>query len=108
MAKEATAEKAHVVMVDMPNMTAELYDAVAQQQGLDRGLPEGCLAHIAGPGPEGWRVVAVWESRDKLQQFVATTLRPAHIALGIAPPAKPAAIWELYDLKTESQPEAAR
>jgi hypothetical protein len=103
MATETTGEMAQVVvMVDMPDMTAELYDAARSKQGLDKGLPEGCLVHIAGPGPEGWRIVSVWESREKLQQFVANTLRPAHAELGVAPPAKPAVVWELYDLEVES------
>jgi hypothetical protein len=87
----------HVVMVDMPNMTAELYDVVAEKQGMAGKLPEGCLVHIAGPGPEGWRVVSVWGSREKLQQFVANTLRPTHTSLGIQPPGKPV-FWDLYNL----------
>jgi hypothetical protein len=91
-----------VVMVDMPDMTAELYDAATRLQGLDKGLPEGCLVHIVGPGPEGWRVVSVWESREKLQQFAANTLRPVHAELGVAPPVKPPVLWELYDLEVRS------
>lgn len=66
---------AHVVMVDTPGMTAELYDKSAEMMGLVGRLPEGCVAHIAGPGPEGWRIVAVWESLEKAQQFAATTLQ---------------------------------
>jgi len=99
---KTTGETAQVVvMVDMPDMTAELYDAATRIQGLDRGLPEGCLVHIAGPVPEGWRIVSVWESREKLQQFVANTLRPAHVEIGVAPPEKPAVVWELYDLEVQ-------
>jgi hypothetical protein len=84
-------------MVDMPDMTAELFDAAAEKEGMGPGLPEGCLVHIAGPGPEGWRVVSVWESQEKLQQFVANTLRPVHTELGVDPPGKPV-VWDLYSL----------
>lgn len=102
MATEMKGQALQVVMVDMPDMTAELFDAATKMQGLDSGLPEGCLVHVAGPGPEGWRVISVWESNEKLQQFVANTLRPAHSKLGIAPPAKPAVMWEIYDLQVEA------
>jgi hypothetical protein len=99
MARETIEEPTHaiVVMVDMQDMTAELYDATSRKRGLDRGLPEGCLVHIAGPGPEGWRIVSVWESRENLQQFVANTLKPAHAVAGVAPPSK-MVTWDVYDL----------
>jgi hypothetical protein len=52
-------QRAEVIMVNMPGMTAEQYDKVAERNGTTRGLPDGCLVLIAGPGPEGWRTVAV-------------------------------------------------
>jgi hypothetical protein len=90
-------ETAHVVMVDMPDMTAELFDAATEREGLGDRLPDGCLVHIAGPGPEGWRIVSVWESREKLQQFVANTLQPVHSELGVQPPTR-SVVWDLYSL----------
>jgi len=98
---------AYVVMVDTPAMTPELYDKTAELMGLVGRPPEGCLVHIAGPGPEGWRVVAVWESLEKAQQFATTTLRPVQAGLGLAPPTKPPVIWELYSLEVDSQPVTA-
>src|SRR6266852_686181 len=98
---------AQVVMVDMPCMTAELYDRTTAILRLPGRLPEGCSVHIAGPGPEGWRIVAVWDSVEKVQQFVTTILRPVHAELGVAPPTKPPVIWELYDLELVSQPATA-
>ena len=91
---------AYVVMVDTPDVTAELYDRISDKQGLAGQLPEGCLAHIAGPGPEGWRVVAVWESLEQAQQFMQASVQPIQAELGIAPPAKPPVTWELYKLVT--------
>jgi heme-degrading monooxygenase HmoA len=41
------------------------------------GLPEGCHAHIAGPVEGGWRVITVWESEERFQQFRDETLLPA-------------------------------
>jgi hypothetical protein len=88
---------AFVVMVDTPGMSAGQYDKITELQGLDGGLPEGCLAHVAGPGPEGWRVVAVWESLEQAQEFMKTRVRPFQVELGVAP-AKPPVIWPLHHL----------
>jgi hypothetical protein len=35
---------------------------------------QGILAHIAGEGPNGFRVVDVWESEDAFRQFGETLL----------------------------------
>jgi len=43
---------------------------------------EGLLAHIAGEGPNGFRVVDVWESEDAMRRF-GDTLKPALKALGV-------------------------
>ncbi len=84
-------------MVDMPGMTAELHDQAGEKQGDRYRLPDGCQAHIADPGPDGWRIVAVWESPEKLQQYIENKLRPAHAEPGIAGPSK-VVTWGLYDL----------
>ena len=97
---------AYVVMVDTPGMTAELYDKSGEMMGTKGRLPEGCLVHIAGPGPEGWRVVSIWDSLDKARQFATTIRGPVQAQLGVAP-AKPPVIWELYSLEVEPQPAAA-
>jgi hypothetical protein len=43
---------------------------------------EGLLAHAAGQGPNGFRVVDVWESADAFQRF-GETLLPMLEDLGI-------------------------
>ena len=91
---------AYVVMVDTPGMTAEVYDTTIEKQGLGGQLPAGCLAHVAGPGPDGWRVVAVWESLEELQHFMQASVRPIQAELGVAPTTKPPVTWELYKLVT--------
>lgn len=60
-----------VVLSETPNMTSEQYDTVATELGLSNSLPEGCLAHIAGLGPDGstWRDISVWESGDQAKRF---------------------------------------
>ena len=93
----------YVVMVDRPGMTAELHDKSTEMMGSAGRLPDGCLVHIAGPGPEGWRVVAVWDSLEKVQQFARTTLKPVMTELGVAPPTKPPVIWEIHSLEVEPE-----
>jgi hypothetical protein len=54
-----------VVIATTPGMTAELYEQSLAKSGTAGTLPPGCSAHIAGPSPDGWRVVAVWESAGR-------------------------------------------
>ena len=64
--------------------------------GLVGQLPAGCTTHIAGPSPDGWRIVAVWESADAARQFMADRLRPALAELGIAPPTAPPVVYPVH------------
>jgi hypothetical protein len=91
-----------VVLSETPNMTAEQYDKVAAEVGLTDSLPEGCLAHIAGVGPDGttWRDISVWESATQAKQFMDTTLRPAIDRSGAAAVWGPPVTWELHQLVT--------
>ena len=41
----------------------------------------GCLTHMAGPMPGGWRVVDVWESEAAFSRF-GETLKPILAAQG--------------------------
>lgn len=43
---------------------------------------EGLLAHVAGDGPNGFRVVDVWESEDAFSRF-GETLMPVLQEIGV-------------------------
>ena len=66
-----------VVLVSPPGFTREQYEESVRKLtgGKDRvSSPtdwpvEGLIAHIAGEGPSGFRVVDVWESREALDRF---------------------------------------
>ena len=66
-----------VVLVSPPGFTREQYEESVRRlvPGTDRlASPsdwpvEGLLAHIAGEGPNGFRVVDVWESEEAVQRF---------------------------------------
>jgi hypothetical protein len=85
-----------VVIATTPGMTADLYDESQRRMGLHGALPAGCTQHIAGPSPEGWRVVAVWDSPEALQGFTTGMLRPTLAGLGVAPPPAPPLVYPLH------------
>lgn len=93
-----------VVMIDTPGMTADQYRTVIEKLGMRDSLPDGCLAHIAGPSPDAsaWRVITVWDDLDKLASFRDTQLMPAQSAAGITAPAVPPAIWDLESIVVRS------
>ena len=66
-----------VVVNEMEGAGQDLYDQVNPKVMPDGNLPDGCQAHIAGPVEGGWRVITVWESEDKFQQFREDALLPA-------------------------------
>jgi hypothetical protein len=59
--------------------------------------PAGQLFHVAGPGPNGFRVIAVWDSQESFDRFVEERLMPTTRELGfdqIRPPTtSPVSNW---------------
>jgi hypothetical protein len=51
--------------------------------------PEGLLVHTAGESPDGWYIYDIWESQEKFEQFMESTIGPAAAALGADTPMKP-------------------
>jgi hypothetical protein len=64
--------------------TAEQYDAVEEELGVEDNPPDGLIFHSAGPVPGGWNVVDVWESRGHFDRFQEERLGPALEAVGDA------------------------
>lgn len=79
-----------VVLVSPPGFTQEQYEeSFRRMTGReDRPLTpadwpvEGLIAHIAGEGPGGFRVVDVWESQEALDRFGAI-LGPIFAEMGV-------------------------
>jgi hypothetical protein len=65
-----------VVVNEIQGGDQDLYDKV-NPKVMPNGLPDGCHVHIAGPVDGGWRVITVWESDERFQQFRDETLIPA-------------------------------
>lgn len=71
-----------VVVFESQSLTQERYEeSVRKVTGGNERLDspddwpvEGMVAHIAGQGPNGFRVVDVWESEDAFRSFGETLL----------------------------------
>jgi hypothetical protein len=66
-----------VVVNEVEGGSQDFYEQVNSKVMPGGQLPEGCEVHIAGPSDKGWRVITVWESEDRFQQFRNDTLIPA-------------------------------
>jgi hypothetical protein len=76
---------------ELPGMTQEHYEEGTRQVNGGRPLRSlsdwpvpGLLSHVAGPTPDGWFVVDVWESEDALQRF-GEILGPVMEKMGFGP-----------------------
>jgi hypothetical protein len=90
---ELLREEARVPVVavfEPPNFTQEQYEESARRVSGGKSRMEspadwpveGLLAHIAGQGEKGFRVVDVWESEDAFRRF-GETLMPILQDLGV-------------------------
>jgi quinol monooxygenase YgiN len=64
----------------------EAYEAVTEAMFGTKRPPavDGCLVHSAGEGPNGFRVVDIWESQEALDSFTNDKLMPAMQEAGMA------------------------
>ena len=79
-----------VAVFHSPTLTQAKYEETVR--GVTNGRPRmsspadwpvpGLLAHIAGQGPHGFRVVDVWESEESFQKF-GEKLMPVLKAAGV-------------------------
>ena len=85
------------LLVDNPEGTAEVYEAVRARIGLEQ--PVGGILHVAGSGPNGgFRVIELWESREEAERFIRARLRPAFESVGIPGPSAPPQFWPVQNM----------
>jgi hypothetical protein len=63
-------------IIEMPGATERDYDQAFALIHPDGVWPDGQLGHIAGPTPDGFRVIDVWESREAFERFEQQVLSP--------------------------------
>jgi hypothetical protein len=75
-----------LMLVEAKGATEAQYRAANEQVGIrsDADAPDGLIAHVAGRTEDGVLVADVWESHEKLQQFVDGGLRDALADAGIS------------------------
>ena len=74
--------------------TAEQYDAINAEMGVESDKPDGMIFHAAGPIKDGWGVIDFWESRAQFDAFLESRIGPAIAAAGDAAPPNPPEIKE--------------
>ena len=69
------------VLFECPGMTQAHYDEALKKvtggragKALADWSAPGLLSHVAGPTPNGWRVVDVWESEAELMKFAGVLM----------------------------------
>lgn len=79
-----------VALVQGPSITREMYNEVVRRmtggksrlESLADWPPKGLIVHTAGEGPNGFRIVDVWESEEAFRSF-GERLRPFLEAVGV-------------------------
>jgi hypothetical protein len=91
----AAAEAFAFVQV-LPGFTAAAYERVLA--ALGPAPPDGLVAHLAGPCPDGWRIIEVWRSAGQHARFERERLWPALTAAGALAAVSAAPLVERLDL----------
>jgi quinol monooxygenase YgiN len=65
------------MIFDGPGVTQAQYDQVRNEAAPGNRPPAGLLYHAAGPIPNGWRVIEVWESQEAFDRFFQDRLGAA-------------------------------
>jgi hypothetical protein len=65
------------VLIEVPGLTTETYDAVNEQSGMASDPPAGLIIHTCGEMEGGLRIFDVWETQEDLDRFESGRLVPA-------------------------------
>jgi heme-degrading monooxygenase HmoA len=65
-----------------PEGTQEQHDAVSEALGGAIDDAPGRILFAAGPAPDGFRIIQIWQSREQLEEWVHEHLGKAFAAAG--------------------------
>lgn len=71
------------VILTGPGVSKEQYQQTFQEIASDQTAPAGLRYHLAGATPDGMCIVEVWESRDALNAFFGSRVKPVMDEAGI-------------------------
>jgi hypothetical protein len=91
---------AFIRIAQPPNVTAEVYEKVNAELGVDGNPPLGLLLHCGGEVDGKWQIVDVWESAEQARRFYEERLPTAiEAAIGMPPQDPPVSIeYELHSV----------
>lgn len=73
------------LLFDGAGVTQAQYEQARNEVAPDNRTPPGMLYHAAGPIPNGWRVIEIWESQEAADRFfqdkLAAALQRANITV---------------------------
>jgi hypothetical protein len=87
-------EMAIGLSIRFADATAEQYDAINAEMGVEDDMPDGLIFHAAGPIKDGWGILDFWDSRAQFDAFLESRIGPAIGAVGDAAPPNPPEIKE--------------
>ena len=90
-----------IMILDVEGVGTDTYEAVNDRLGIRSAdsLPDGCIAHAAGPTDGGLLIADVWESAEAFQTFASERLGPMIVQImGDDAPTPSVEIRELYDV----------
>lgn len=91
---EKSNENAVAISLEFNGMTEKTYNQLLKEAVPSGALTPGDLFHVAGPIEGGYKIVNVWESQAKLDEFFQNVMCPALHRTGIAEPK--VQIWPVY------------
>ena len=65
------------LLIELEGMTETMYDELCDRVELRDEPPDGLIFHAAGPGPDGWRILDVWDTPDHWEVYFSDTVKPA-------------------------------
>jgi hypothetical protein len=84
------------VLLNFSGGTNDAYDRVIEKMGLADGTPpDGATFHVAGEVDGGFRVVDVWESAERFQEFARDQIAPITQEEGFPEPE--VSIWDVHN-----------
>ena len=72
-----------VSTLDVTGLTVPEYRAVMDELGVEQRPEGGIYLHLTTPTDFGFRIVEIWDEKDKFDRFVEHRLAPANEAIGL-------------------------
>lgn len=72
-----------VMTMNVTGLTHEEFRAILDEMGVEAHPEPGIYEHISHPTETGMRIIEVWDSQERFEEFAERRLKPATTKLGI-------------------------